>query len=282
MARSAILNVMTQAAMKAGRSLTRDFGEVQNLQVSLKGPADYVSAADRKAEDIVYQELARARPDWGFLMEERGAIEGKDSQHRWLVDPLDGTTNFLHGIPMFAVSIALERDGEIVAGVVFNPAADELYSAEKGGGAFMNDRRIRVAARTKLHEGLFGTGAPFLGHGDHARFLFEMRHVMTQSSGIRRIGSAALDLCYVAAGRLDGFWERDLKPWDIAAGAVIIREAGGFVSNADGGKFDHIAGDVACGNETMHRQLVEQLKTAGAAYRGSKAPPAAPAAEPSA
>jgi myo-inositol-1(or 4)-monophosphatase len=270
MARSALLNVMTQTAMKAGRSLTRDFGEVQNLQVSLKGPADYVSAADRKAEDIVFQELSRARPDWGFLMEERGAIEGKDSQHRWIVDPLDGTTNFLHGIPIFAVSIALERDGEIVAGVVFNPAMDELYSAEKGGGAFMNDRRIRVAARTKLHEGLYGTGIPFLGHGDHARFLFEMRHVMTESSGVRRLGAAALDMCYVAAGRLDGYWEREVKPWDVAAGAVIIREAGGFLSNCDGGKFDHVQGDVACGNEAMHRQLVEQLKTANGAFRNPK------------
>ena len=270
MARSALLNVMTQAALKAGRSLTRDFGEVQNLQVSMKGPADYVSAADRKAEEIVFQELSRVRPDWGFLMEERGTVEGKDPQHRWIVDPLDGTTNFLHGIPMFAVSIALERDGEIVAGVVFNPASDELYSAEKGGGAFMNDRRIRVAARQKLPEGLFGTGAPFLGHGDHARFLYEIRHVMGESSGIRRMGAASLDLAYVAAGRLDGFWERGLQPWDLSAGAILVREAGGFVTALNGAKFDHIVGDIACGNEFMHRGLVEQLKLADNAYRGTR------------
>jgi myo-inositol-1(or 4)-monophosphatase len=279
MARSPLLNVMTQTALKAGRSLTRDFGEVQNLQVSMKGPADYVSNADRKAEEIVFQELSRVRPDWGFLMEERGAIEGKDPQHRWIVDPLDGTTNFLHGIPMFAVSIALERDGEIVAGVVFNPATDELYSAEKGGGAFLNDRRIRVAARNKLNEAVFGTGAPFLGHGDHARFLYEIRHVMAETSGIRRMGAASLDLAYVAAGRFDGFWERGLAPWDVAAGAILIREAGGFLSGLDGSKFDHVRGDIACGNETLHKALVGQLKLADTAYRSTRTPKVEPAAE---
>ena len=262
MARSALLNVMTQAAMKAGRALTRDFGEVQNLQVSMKGPADFVSNADRRAEEIVFQELSRARPDWGFLMEERGAVEGRDPQHRWIVDPLDGTTNFLHGIPMFAVSIALERDGQIVAGVVFNPAMDELYTAEKGGGAFLNDRRMRVAARQSLPEALFGTGIPFLGRGDHAGFLYELRQIMGETSGVRRMGAAALDLAYVAAGRLDGFWERKLKPWDVAAGAILVREAGGFLSGIDGGKFDHIDGDVVCGNEFMQKALVGQLRQA--------------------
>ena len=279
MARSPLLNVMTQTALKAGRSLTRDFGEVQNLQVSMKGPADYVSNADRKAEEIVFQELSRVRPDWGFLMEERGTIEGKDPQHRWIVDPLDGTTNFLHGIPMFAVSIALERDGEIVAGVVFNPATDELYSAEKGGGAFLNDRRIRVAARTKLNEAVFGTGAPFLGKGDHARFLYEIRHVMAETSGIRRMGAASLDLAYVAAGRFDGFWERGLAPWDVAAGAILIREAGGFVSGLDGAKFNHVLGDIAAGNETIHKALVGQLKLADTAYGSTRKPKVEPTAE---
>ncbi|MBC8128708.1 MAG: inositol monophosphatase [Rhizobiaceae bacterium] len=271
MARSPLLNVMTQTALKAGRSLTRDFGEVQNLQVSMKGPADFVSNADRKAEEIVFQELSRVRPDWGFLMEERGAIEGKDTQHRWIVDPLDGTTNFLHGIPIFAVSIGLERDGEVVAGVVFNPAMDELYSAEKGGGAFLNDRRLRVAARQKLPEALFGTGAPFLGRGDHARFLYEFRQVMSETAGVRRLGAASLDLAYVAAGRLDGFWERDLQPWDTAAAAVIIREAGGFISGIDGSKFDHLQGDVACGNEAMHKALLGQLQIAENAFRAPRA-----------
>ncbi len=262
MARSALLNVMVQAAMKAGRSLVRDFGEVQNLQVSMKGPADFVSNADRKAEEIVFQELSRARPDWGFLMEERGAVEGKDAQHRWLVDPLDGTTNFLHGIPHFAVSIALERDGQIVAGVILNPALDELYTAEKGGGAFLNDRRIRVAARQRVNEMVFGTGMPFLGRGDHARFLYEMRHVMAECSGIRRIGTASLDLAYVAAGRFDGFWERALGPWDIAAGAILVREAGGFVTDVEGNPFDAMKGAILCGNEFAHKALGELVKRA--------------------
>ena len=272
MARSALLNVMTQAAMKAGRALTRDFGEVQNLQVSMKGPADFVSNADRRAEEIVFQELSRVRPDWGFLMEERGEIEGRDPQHRWIVDPLDGTTNFLHGIPMFSVSIALERDGQLVAGVIFNPAMDELYTAEKGGGAFLNDRRIRVAARKTLPEGLFGTGIPFLGRGDHAGFLYEMRQIMAETAGIRRMGAASLDLAYVAAGRLDGFWEQALQPWDVAAGVVLVREAGGFVTGLSGEKFDHVRGDVACGNEFMHKALVDQLKSAAQKRKRAAAP----------
>ncbi len=269
MARSALMNVMTQAAMKAGRSLTRDFGEVQNLQVSMKGPADFVSNADRKAEEIVFQELSRARPEWGFLMEERGAVEGRDPQHRWIVDPLDGTTNFLHGIPMFAISIALERDGQIVAGVIFNPATDELYTAEKGGGAFLNDRRIRVAARMKLPETVIATGMPFMGHGDHGRFLFEARQIMAETAGVRRMGAASLDLAYVAAGRFDGFWEHELKPWDIAAGTILVREAGGFVTDTNGDKFDLARGDIACGNELIHRQLVAELKKANLAWAGN-------------
>ena len=171
MARSALLNVMVQAAMKAGRSLSRDFGEVQNLQVSLKGPGDFVSQADRKAEDILFAELSKARPGYAFLMEERGAVEGDDDQHRWIVDPLDGTTNFLHGIPLFAISIALERQGQIVAGVIYNPAMDELYTAERGGGAFLNDRRLRVAGRTKLSDAVIGTGVPHLGRGHHGNYL---------------------------------------------------------------------------------------------------------------
>jgi myo-inositol-1(or 4)-monophosphatase len=281
MARSALMNVMTQAATKAGRSLTRDFGEVQNLQVSMKGPADFVSNADRKAEEIVYQELARARPEWGFLMEERGAVEGRDPQHRWIVDPLDGTTNFLHGIPVFAVSIALERDGQIVAAVVFNPVQDELYTAEKGGGAFLNDRRIRVAARTKLHEAVLATGMPFMGHGDQARFLFEMRRITGETAGIRRMGAASLDLAYTAAGRFDGFWERELQPWDLAAGSLLVREAGGFTTATDGSRFEFLQGDIACGNELIHRALLGELKHADNAFRAGRQPAAAPAPEAS-
>lgn len=260
MARSAILNVMVQAAMKAGRSLSRDFGEVQNLQVSMKGPGDYVSQADRKAEDIVFAELSKARPSYAFLMEERGVIEGDDGQHRWIVDPLDGTTNFLHGIPLFAVSIALERQGQIVAGVVYNPAMDELYTAERGGGAFMNDRRLRVAGRTKLVDAVIGCGMPHLGRGQHGNFLIELRNVMAEVSGVRRLGSASLDLAYVAAGRMDGFWETGLSAWDVAAGILLIREAGGFVSDFAGGQDVLNAGSLVAGNELIQRALLKTIK----------------------
>jgi myo-inositol-1(or 4)-monophosphatase len=260
MARSALLNVMVQAAMKAGRSLARDFGEVQNLQVSLKGPGDYVSQADRKAEEIIYNELSRARPGYSFLMEERGAVEGDDGQHRWLVDPLDGTTNFLHGIPIFSVSIALERQGQLVAGVIFNPAMDELYTAERGNGAFLNDRRMRVAGRAKLVDCVIGTGIPHMGRGNHARALADLRNVMAEAGGIRRLGSAALDLAYVAAGRMDGFWENWLSPWDIAAGMLMVREAGGFASDRDGGSASFEKGSVVAGNEQVHKALLATLK----------------------
>ena len=260
MARSALLNVMVQAAMKAGRSLSRDFGEVQNLQVSMKGPGDYVSQADRKAEEIVFAELSKARPGYAFLMEERGAIEGEDGQHRWIVDPLDGTTNFLHGIPLFSVSIALERQGQIVAGVIYNPAMDELYTTERGGGAFMNDRRLRVAGRAKLTDAVIGCGVPHLGRGQHGNFLIELRNVMAEVSGIRRLGSAALDLAYVAAGRMDGFWETGLSSWDMAAGILLVREAGGFVSDMDGGQEMLDTGAVVAGNEIIQRALLKTVK----------------------
>jgi myo-inositol-1(or 4)-monophosphatase len=263
MARSAIINVMVQAAMKAGRSLARDFGEVQNLQVSLKGPGDYVSQADRKAEEIIYAELSKARPGYSFLMEERGAVEGDDPQHRWIVDPLDGTTNFLHGIPIFSISIALERQGQIVAGVIYNPAMDELYTAERGGGAFMNDRRLRVAARSKLSDAVIGTGVPHLGRGHHGMALIELKNVMGETAGIRRLGSAALDLAYVAAGRMDGFWENWLSPWDIAAGILMVREAGGFCSDGTGGQHMFENGTIVAGNEAIHKALVKTIQRKG-------------------
>ena len=251
---------MVQAALKAGRSLSRDFGEVQNLQVSLKGPADYVSQADRRAEEIIYTELARARPGYGFLMEERGVVAGEDSQHRWIVDPLDGTTNFLHGIPFFSISIALERQGQIVAGLIYNPAMDELYTAERGGGAFMNDRRLRVAGRSKLTDAVIGTGVPHLGHGHHGNYLVELRNVMGEAAGIRRMGSVALELCYVAAGRIDGFWESWLGPWDLAAGILMVREAGGFATDKSGGQAMLDDGTIVAGNEAIHRTLLAMIK----------------------
>ncbi len=259
MARSALLNVMVQAAFKAGKSLGRDFGEVQNLQVSLKGPGDYVSQADRKAEKLIRDELMKARPTYGFLGEESEEIIGTDGAHRWIVDPLDGTTNFLHGIPLFAVSIALERNGEIVAAVVLNPATDELFTAERGGGAFLNDRRLRVAARKNLSDAVVGCGVPHLGRGNHGKFLIELRHAMGEVAGVRRMGAVALDLAYVAAGRFDGFWERDLMPWDTAAGVLLIREAGGYASDLEGGNAMFDTGTIVAGNEYIHKALREVL-----------------------
>jgi myo-inositol-1(or 4)-monophosphatase len=259
MARSALLHVMVQAALKAGKSLARDFGEVQNLQVSLKGPGDYVSQADRKAETLIKQDLARARPDYSFLGEESGENEGSDSQHRWIVDPLDGTTNFLHGIPLFAVSIGLERQGQMVAGVIYNPALDELYTAEKGSGAFLNDRRLRVAARNKLSDAVVGTGTPHLGRGHHGKYLTQLRHVMGEVAGIRRLGAASLDLASVAAGRFDGFWEEDLSVWDMAAGIIMVREAGGFVSDTQGTQNMLESGSICVGNEAIQKSLLKTI-----------------------
>lgn len=260
MARSALLNIMVQAAMKAGRKLSRDFGEVQNLQVSMKGPGDFVSSADKTAEKIIFEELSKARPDIGFLMEESGVVKGKDPQNRWIIDPLDGTTNFLHGIPMFAISIALEREGQIVAGVIYNPAMDELYTAEKGKGAFMNDRRLRVANRKNMLDCVFVTGIPHLGRPAHNEFIEQQRRVMKNSAGIRRFGAAALDLCYVAAGRVDGFWETGLCPWDMAAGIIMVREAGGYISDLDDTQNMFGSTSIISGNEVIRKKLLACVK----------------------
>jgi myo-inositol-1(or 4)-monophosphatase len=265
MIRSALLNVMTAAARKAARSLNRDFGEVEHLQVSLKGPANFVSAADRRAEDIVRTELAKARPGYGFLGEESGNQPGDDKTHTWIVDPLDGTTNFLHGIPQFAISIALEREGTIVAGLIYNPVHDEMFTAERGKGAYLNDQRIRVAARKRLAEAVFACGLPHLGRGDLGQFRQEFAVIQEKVAGLRRFGSAALDLAWVAAGRLDAYWERNLSAWDMAAGLIIVREAGGFVTDCEGKDNMFATGDVVAGNETMHPELISLLKEANRA-----------------
>lgn len=259
MQRSATLNVMVEAVRKAGRGLTRDFGEVENLQVSVKGPGDFVTAADKRAEDTMRQVLEHARPGYGFVMEEGGIIEGSDRTHRWYIDPLDGTTNFLHGIPHFAVSLGLEREGVMIAGVIFNPISNELFIAERGKGAFIDGRRLRVSARTDLSQSVIGTGVPHLGRGHHSHYLDELRLVMARVAGIRRFGAAALDLAYVAAGRFDGFWERGLSSWDIAAGLVIVREAGGLVSDYADRDSMLLSGDVVAGNETVHREMLMLL-----------------------
>ncbi|MGL4240272.1 MAG: inositol monophosphatase family protein [Beijerinckiaceae bacterium] len=265
MIRTPLMNVMTAAATKAARGLKRDFGEVALLQVSRKGPGDFVSAADKKSERVIFEELSRARPGYGFLMEESGAVEGADKTHVWHIDPLDGTTNFLHGIPQFAISIALERDGQLVAGLVYNPVTDEMFIAEKGQGAYLNNQRLRVAQRTDFREAVIGCGIPHIGRGDHKQFQAELGQVMAIASGVRRMGAAALDLAYVAAGRFDGFWERRLSTWDMAAGAVLIREAGGYVTDINGHDGFMATGDIACGNEQMLKELLKLIKKANPA-----------------
>lgn len=226
---SANLNVMIKAARKAGRSLVKDFREVENLQVAVKGAGDFVSRADFEAERIIREELMAARPNYGWCGEESEEVAGTDPTRRWIVDPLDGTTNFLHGQPHWAISIALEHKGEIVAGVIFDPAKDEMFVAEKGDGAFMNESRLRVSGRTRMAEALLATGTPGGARPYLPALLKDMARMLPQAAGVRSLGAASLDLAWVAAGRLDGFWERGLHPWDIAAGVLIVREAGGFV-----------------------------------------------------
>ena len=259
--RSANVTVMIQAVHKAARPLVRDFGEVENLQVSIKGPGDFVSAADRRAEQTLRRELARARPRFGFLLEETGVVSGEDRDHRWIVDPLDGTTNFLHGLPHFAISVALERRGELIAGVIYDPIKDELFCAEKGAGAYLNDRRLRVSGRSDLATCLIGTGIPVLDWPGRAQgFGAQLERLSDEVAGIRRLGTASLDLAYVAAGRIDGFWEFGLKPWDVAAGIVLIREAGGLVQRLDGESNLLAGGTLVASNAVIHPRLVQLLR----------------------
>jgi len=261
MAASALLNIMVKAAQKAGRSLTRDFGEVENLQVSRKGPADFVSNADHKAEEIIHAELIKARPTYSFLMEEGGEIKGSDGQHRWIIDPLDGTTNFLHGIPIFASCIALERNGEIVASVIYNPIMEETFTAERGGGAWLNERkRLRVAGRRKLADCVAVTGIKLTGTNDDTRQIKQLAKITPAVAGIRRSGSACLDLAWLAAGRYDMYWEANLSPWDVAPGSLLIKEAGGFISDYSGKPNSIINGEVVAGNEIIQLALLKTLK----------------------
>jgi len=260
--RSAVINVMAAAARKAGRGLIRDFGEVENLQVSQKGPSDFVSTADLKAEKTLRLELEKARPGYGFLMEESAETIG-DGRHRWIVDPLDGTLNFLHGIPHFAISVALEREGEIIAGVVYEPLRDEEYWAEKGSGAFVSDRRIRVSGRRDLGQSVIATGMPFRGKEAHPGYMRTLNAVMAETAGVRRFGAAALDLAYVAAGRFDGFWEFGLQPWDMAAGLLLVKEAGGYCSEPDGNGHDMLnTGNVLAANDHLHLPLGRLMRQA--------------------
>ena len=262
MAGSANLNVMMKTARKAGRGLIKDFGEVENLQVSAKGPGDFVSRADKAAEALIREDLMAARPSYGFLGEEGKEIEGEDPTRRWIVDPLDGTTNFLHGLPHWAISIALEHKGQIVAGVIDDPVKDEMFYAEKGNGAWLNESRLRVSARHRLIESIFATGVPFGGRADLPETLQDLARIMPTCAGVRRFGAAALDLAYVAAGRYDGFWERGLHPWDIAAGIVIVREAGGIVEPLNEGEDLLNSGAMICANEPIFETFAKVIRKA--------------------
>ncbi|PTS90458.1 inositol monophosphatase [Caulobacter sp. HMWF009] len=254
---------MIDAARKAARGLARDFGEVTELQVSKKGAADFVSNADLKAEQTLFEILEKARPGYGFLGEERGMIEGTDKTHTWIVDPLDGTTNFLHAIPHFAVNIALQREGEVVAAVTYNPITHDLFWAEKGKGAFLGaEKRLRVAARRHLDESVLATGVPFLGKPGHAQFLKELHQVSQKVAGVRRFGSAALDLAWVAAGRFDAYWERNLNSWDVAAGVLIVTEAGGKVTTIEEDGDPTQGASILAANQELHPQILERLRAA--------------------
>ena len=258
--RSANITVMTQAAHRAARHLVRDFGEVENLQVSIKGPGDFVSAADRRAEQILVRELSRARPGFGFLLEEGGVVES-DGNYRWIIDPLDGTTNFLHGVPHFAISIALERQGELVAGVIYDPIKDEMFTAEKGAGAYVNERRLRVSGRKDLSRCLIATGIPVLNwEGRERGYTGQLERISGHVAGVRRLGTASLDLAYVAAGRFDGFWEYGLKPWDMAAGIVLLRESGGLIGRLEGDEDLLAPGTIVTANPTIYPRLLDLLR----------------------
>lgn len=259
---SANVNIMIKAARKAARNLLRDFGEVEQLQVSTKGPGDFVSRADIKAEQLIRTELTEARPNYGWLGEESGTAAGEDPTRQWIVDPLDGTTNFLHGTPHWAVSIGLEHKGEIVAGVIYDPVKDEMFVAEKGAGAYLNDRRMRVSGRRDLSEAVLGTGVPCTGRPGAGQALREIAALAPQVAGLRWLGAAALDLAYVAAGRYDGYWQRGQKPWDLAAGILMVREAGGFVEARDGSDDVLGSGGVIAANGNLLNALKSVLRPA--------------------
>ncbi|MEM7439695.1 MAG: inositol monophosphatase family protein [Pseudomonadota bacterium] len=256
---SANMNVMIKAARRAARSLMRDFGEVENLQVSTKGPGDFVSRADTRAEEIIREELTTARVNYGWLGEESEEVVGTDPTRRWIVDPLDGTTNFLHGLPHWGISIALEHKGQITSALVFNPVADELFVAEKGAGAWVNDRRLRVSARREMMQMIFSTGLPYGGRPDLPQTMRDLARLLPGCAGVRRWGSASLDLAYVAAGRYDGFWERGLKPWDMAAGILLVKEAGGFVEPLVGETI-FSSGTIIASNDQVFDNLAKLLR----------------------
>lgn len=256
---SPLLNIMQKAAKKASRGLRRDFNELENLQVKTKGPANFVTASDIRTQKIIYEELSYAKPDWSFIMEESKPIENQNTKARFIIDPIDGTTNFMHGNPNFAISIAAEIDNRLEAAIIYSPITDEMFTAERGKGSFLNDKRIRVATRKKLSDSILITGIPHLGRGNKELFIKEMDKIIPEVAGIRRSGSAALDLAWIAAGRYDIFWERGLSVWDIAAGILLVREAGGFAKGIDGSDQDLWNGNIISGNDDIILALSEKL-----------------------
>ncbi len=262
MVTSPLITVMVNAVRRSTHGLMRDFGEVENLQVSVKGPADFVTKADKRVEEILFEELKKVRPKFGFHMEEGGDVAGEDPASRWIIDPIDGTMNFIHGIPHFGISVALEQHGEIVAGVIYNPATNELFTGEKGRGAYLDDRRLRVSRRDDLNDAVIACGLPHRNRADHEQFRAELARFQDKVCGLRRFGAASLDLAFVAAGRYEGFWERGLSAWDIAAGVIIVREAGGVVGGLDGNNDFMSTGNILAANRTIYNDMEAELALA--------------------
>jgi len=253
------INLITRACMKASRSLIRDFGELENLQVSSKGPGDFVSSADKRTEKTIIEELQKAHPEYGIITEETGIINKSNIKNRWIIDPIDGTMNFLNGVPQFAISIAYEENNEIICGVIFNPITNEMFCAEKGNGAYLNNSRIRVSNKKKLKDALLVTGGPEGASKIKNKIYSEYINVSNNVSNVRKFGSAALDMAYVACGRFDGYWQRELKYWDIAAGVIILREAGGFIDFFEDDLSYPLKKNILASNSNIHHELKELI-----------------------
>ena len=249
------INLITKACMKASRSLIRDFGEIENLQVSSKAPGDFVTSADKRTEKIVIEELLKAHPNYGIISEEAGYINKSNKNNRWIIDPIDGTMNFLNGIPHFAISVAYEEEDEVKCGVIFNPVTNEMFSAEKGSGAYLNNSRMRVSNKRKLSEALIVTGGPKQASKIKKKIFSEFISISTQVSNVRKFGSAALDMAFVACGRFDGYWQRELNYWDIAAGIILIKESGGFVDFFEEDMKVPLKKNIIASNSIIHKEL---------------------------
>ena len=253
------INLITKACMKASKSLIRDFGEIENLQVSSKGPGDFVTSADKRTEKILIDELQKAHPEYGIITEETGIINKSNTKNRWIIDPIDGTFNFMNGIPQFAISIGYEEENEIKCGVIFNPIMNEMFCAEKGNGAYLNNSRIRVSNKNKIKDALIVTGGPKRASEIKEKIFSEYINVSNNVANVRKFGSAALDTAYVACGRFDGYWQRELNYWDIAAGIIILKEAGGFVDFFEEDKNAPLKKNIIASNSFIHEELRELI-----------------------